>query len=208
MKFKALSIFATTLVLSLATALSALAESGTLSASSGSRVNVRQSPSTSAPIRHYGIGGDRVNILQRTNAPDGYLWYFVEFPNSGARGWVRGDLVRVDGGSSGGNSSTQRINFAPGTSGATVGGRVQGAQSRNYLLGARAGQRVTTRITGTSPFVQLRVFAPNGANLYTGSGNWSGRLPSSGDYRLQIRIVPEEQGSGESGEYSLSVVVQ
>lgn len=206
MKFKAFSVFVTTLVLSLTMATSALAEMATLRANPGSRVNVRRYPSTNAAIQHYGLGGDRVNIIQRSNAPDGYLWYLVEFPKSGARGWVRSDLVQVDGGSNRG--STQRISFAPGASGATVGGRVQGSQYRDYLLDARAGQRMTARIIGTSPYLQMQVFAPNGNILYTGSANWSRVLPSNGDYRLRVRIVPEEQRSGINGEYSLTVTIQ
>jgi hypothetical protein len=44
--------------------------------------------------------------------------------------------------------------------------------------------------------------------LYTGSRNWSGVLPSSGDYRVQVRLVPEEQRPGASGEYSLTVAIR
>lgn len=207
MRSKAFSVFLTTLTVLLTTAASALAQTATIQASPGSRVNVRQFPSTSAAIRHSASVGDRVNIIERSNAPDGALWYLVEFPSIGVRGWVRSDLVRIGGDSSDGGS-TERIAFAPGTSGAAVGGRVQGAQSRTYLLTARAGQTLTTSMIGTSPFVQVQVFAPNGNNLYTGSADWSGRLPSSGDYRLQVRIVPEEQQSGASGEYSLTVSVR
>ncbi|MBM0745478.1 SH3 domain-containing protein [Phormidium sp. CLA17] len=169
-------------------------------------MNIRATPSTSAPVRHYGLGGDRVNILNQTNAPDGYRWYFVEFPNSGARGWIRADLLRV-GGNYGG-SSTQRIAFAPGTSAATVGGKVQGAQSRDYLVNARAGQTLNLSTVGTSSFLQLQVFAPNGSTLYTGSRNWSSVLRQSGDYRVRARLVPEEQKRGVTAEYSLTVSVR
>jgi hypothetical protein len=207
MKFNVLPILATTLTLLSATTLSALAQTATIQAHSGSRVNVRQYPSTSSAIQHYGLGGDRVDILERTNAPDGALWYLVKFPNSGARGWIRGDLIRVDG-ESPGSGSVQRLSFAPGTSGATVGGQVQGSQYQDYLLNARAGQTITAGIIGNSPHIQMQVFAPNGSNLYTGSANWSKALPSNGDYRLRIRIVPEEQQSGTSGQYSLTVSIR
>lgn len=205
-KVKTLSISLATLVLSFATALSALAQTATIQVNSGSHANVRQYPSTSAEILHYGLGGDRVNILEQTNASDGFLWYLVEFPSRGVQGWVRSDLVRVDGGSSSG--STQRISFEPGTSGATVGGQVQGTGFQDYLLGASAGQTMTTSTIGTSPYLQVQVFTPSGSNLYTGSANWSGVLPSSGDYRIRVRIVPEEQQSGASAEYSLTVTIR
>ncbi|WP_088893535.1 SH3 domain-containing protein [Leptolyngbya ohadii] len=203
MKFRAFPVLVTTLALSLATALSALAQTATIQ---GNRVNVRRYPSTSAEIQSYASAGDRVEIVQSTNAPDGALWYMVMFPNTGVRGWVRSDLVRLGGQPP--SSSTERISFAPGTSGATVGGRVQGTQSKNYLLGASAGQTITTAITGTSPHLQVRVIAPNGVDIYVGSANWSGVLPISGDYQLQVRMVPEMQQSGASGEYSLTVAVR
>jgi len=207
MKVKSLSLFVTTLALLLTMTLSAIAETAILLGSRSSQVNVRQNPSTNSPVRHYGLGGDRVNILARTNAPDGYLWYKVEFPRSGAQGWIRGDLVQVEGASNSG-STTQRVSFAPGTSAAQVGGRIQGTQSRSYLVNARAGQRMSISTIGTSSNLQILVFAPNGRNLYAGSRNWSGVLPNSGDYRVQTRIVPEAQRSGESAEYSLTISIQ
>ncbi len=196
-------------VISLAIALPALADMGTLRASPGSRVNVRETPSTSARIRHYGLGGDRVEILASTNAPDGYTWYSVRFPNSGARGWVRGDLMQLDGASTPPSDSfaPQRISFAPGAASANVGGQVQGYQVRDYLLNARAGQTMFTQVIGTSPFLQIVVSAPNGSTLYTGGGNWSGALPSSGDYRVRVQIVPEERDNA-SAEYSLTIGIR
>jgi hypothetical protein len=204
MKLKYGSALMTALVISLATVLPAFAETGTIQGSG--RVNIRDTPSTNSNVRHYGLGGDRVTILNQTNAPDGYRWYFVEFPNSGARGWIRGDLLRV-GGTFPGNS-TQRISFAPGTSAATVGGKVQGAQYRDYLVNARAGQGLYLSTVGTSSFLQLQVFAPNGSLLYTGSRNWSSALRQSGDYRIRARIVPEEQKPSTTAEYSLTVSIR
>ncbi len=60
----------------------------------GSRVNVRSAPSTSAPSPHYGLVGDRVQVIRYVTDKDGYTWYYVEFP-SRARGWIRGDYLSV-----------------------------------------------------------------------------------------------------------------
>lgn len=206
MKFKYGSALVTALVVSFATMLPAFAETGTIQGTQGSRVNVRQSPSTSASIRHYGLGGDRVNILNQTNAPDGYRWYFIEFTNSGARGWIRGDLLSIGGASSG--SSSQRISFAPGTSATTISGKVQGTQSRDYILGVGAGQTLTTSTISNTSYLQVQVFDPNGNNLYSGSRNWSSVLNRSGDYRVRVRLVPEKQQSGITGEYSLTIGIR
>ena len=206
MKFKYGSALMTALVISFATVLPVFAETGTIQGTPGSRVNIRQSPLTSASVKHYGMGGDRVNILSQTNAPDGYRWYSVEFPSSGARGWIRGDLLSV-GGTSGGSSS-QRISFAPGTSAATVSGKVQGTQSRDYILGGRAGQTLSISTISNTSYLQVQVFDPNGSSLYSGSRNWSSVLNRSGDYRVRTRLVPEKQQSGATGEYSLTIGVR
>lgn len=202
MQFKYVSAVVAALVVSVAAVLPALADTAVIRASAAGRVNVREAPSTGSRIRHYGVSGDRVTILNQTKAPDGFLWYFVEFPKSGARGWIRGDLLLVS------TTSSELLSFAPGTSAATVGGRVEGAQSRQYVLRAGAGQTMTTSIMGTSSFLQVQVVAPNGSTLYTGSKNWSGRLPITGDYRVRVRLVPEEQKPGASGEYSLTIGVR
>lgn len=188
--------------------LAALAEMATLTASPGSRINVRDQPSTSSPARHYGVPGDRVEIITSVNSSfDGRLWYQVLFPRTGARGWVRGDLLRLDSATPPSTFEPQRVSFAPGASAATVGGRVQGGQVRDYILNARAGQTMSTSITGTSPFLQVIVMLPNSRTLYIGSGNWSGVLPASGDYYVRVRIVPEEQANA-SGEYSLTISIR
>lgn len=62
----------------------------------GSRINVRSLPTTTSASPHYGLVGDRVEILSTTQGRDTYIWHYVEF-QSGARGWIRGDYVSVEG---------------------------------------------------------------------------------------------------------------
>lgn len=61
-----------------------------------SAINIRDGASTTAYARHIGYAGDQVEILDRTRATDGYYWYKVRFPDSGAIGWVRGDFVAIE----------------------------------------------------------------------------------------------------------------
>jgi serine/threonine protein kinase, bacterial len=84
----------TTAAISIGLALPALARPAVLTgAEPGSRVNVRSAPSTRATSPHYGLVGDRVEVLRSIKGADGYTWYYVEF-RSGAEGWVRGDFIR------------------------------------------------------------------------------------------------------------------
>lgn len=75
----------------------------------GSRVNIRSSPSTSAPIKHYGLVGDSVVVLQEIDGTDSYTWYLVKFPISQATGWVRGDLVALANSYSENNPSLETL---------------------------------------------------------------------------------------------------
>lgn len=60
----------------------------------GSPVNVRSAPSVNASSPSYGLVGDRIEVLNDTQGDDGFTWYYVRFPASGAEGWIRGDFVQ------------------------------------------------------------------------------------------------------------------
>jgi hypothetical protein len=75
--------------------LTTTAQEATLTASDpNSQINLRATPSTTGKLRGYGLNGDRVQVIDRTTA-NGYSWYKVQFPRSGAEGWIREDFVRV-----------------------------------------------------------------------------------------------------------------
>jgi uncharacterized protein YgiM (DUF1202 family) len=75
----------------------------------GSRVNVRSKPSTDASAAHYGVDGDRVKVLNEAPGNDGYTWYYIKFEESGAEGWVRGDLINLTTPSTASNATTTNI---------------------------------------------------------------------------------------------------
>jgi hypothetical protein len=64
-----------------------------ISSEPGSAINIRAGVGTSAEILHLGYAGDRVEILNQVSGGDGYRWYNIRFPQSGATGWVRGDFI-------------------------------------------------------------------------------------------------------------------
>lgn len=65
------------------------------------QINVREGPGREYRSPHYGVVGDEVIILRGEGREglalaedrNGMLWVKVEFPNSGARGWVRRDFL-------------------------------------------------------------------------------------------------------------------
>lgn len=193
-------------LMSLCLALPALAqvEMGTLRGTPGSQINVRSQPSTSAPAPSYGIPGDRVQILRSTRGTDGYTWHYIEFSQSKVKGWVRGDLLRLD---SGNGNPAQRISFAPGASAATVNGSVRGYETRDYILNARAGQRMSVNLRSNSTFMQVAVLSPQGETLYVGT-NWTGSLPSRGDYLVRVGLVRAEARRDGAGGFQLTVGIR
>jgi hypothetical protein len=64
-----------------------------ISSEPGSAINIRAGVGTSAEVLHLGYGGDRVEVLNQVSGGDGFRWYNIRFPQSGATGWVRGDFI-------------------------------------------------------------------------------------------------------------------
>lgn len=64
----------------------------------GSWINIRSGPSTTSTVRHLGRAGDRIETLTQQRGTDGYTWYYVQFSNTGAQGWVREDLISLTSG--------------------------------------------------------------------------------------------------------------
>jgi hypothetical protein len=88
---------------------SVMAVTATLTANDpNSRINVHTGPSIESPFPQYGLPGDPVEILRQTKGKDGYTWYYVKFKVSGAKGWVRQDLINLS--SSPNSSSPQNHN--------------------------------------------------------------------------------------------------
>ena len=68
--------------------------SAQLAGGAGTQVNVYSAPSSDSNSPHYGLGGDRITILNSTQGKDGRTWYQVRFA-SGASGWVSADSVQT-----------------------------------------------------------------------------------------------------------------
>jgi hypothetical protein len=59
-----------------------------------SQINLRATPSSTGQRLGYGLVGDQVQVIKRMTS-EGYDWFQVKFPRSGAIGWIRGDFVNV-----------------------------------------------------------------------------------------------------------------
>ncbi|HEY7913396.1 MAG TPA: hypothetical protein VIG62_15895 [Blastocatellia bacterium] len=86
----------------------------------------------------------------------------------------------------------KRVRFARGETSAAIEGSVIRGERDTYLLGARAGQSMTVRVTSLEENAVFQIYEPGGKKALKGAGetddatNWSGELPVSGDYRIVV----------------------
>ncbi len=59
--------------------------------------NIRRGPGLSYGVRHIAYPDDRVKILQKQINNDNFPWYEIYFPKTQAKGWIAGNLLKVDG---------------------------------------------------------------------------------------------------------------
>ena len=96
-------------------------------------------------------------------------------------------LSAAAGGSSSAQRTTaERIRFQTGRTTAVLKGSVSGRVSREYLLTAREGQRMTVRLAGKSGPV-FNIISPDRSGLSELQiRDWEGGLPLSGTYRIHV----------------------
>lgn len=102
---------------------------------------------------------------------------------------------------------TKRIKFAKGKSSTTISYSVIRGEVDTYILGAKAGQRMSVKITSLEKNAVFQIESPSGEYLENaGEGddqtNWSGRLPDNGDYRIIVG------GTRGNATYKLTVSIR
>jgi hypothetical protein len=104
----------------------------------------------------------------------------------------------------------QRVQFRAGTSGATVEGHLSGRGDIDYLVGARAGQRMTVQLHTDNPQTYFNILPPGSDDtaIFVGSSagdRFDGTLPASGDYRIRVYLMRAAARRGEQARYELSI---
>lgn len=107
------------------------------------------------------------------------------------------------------NIRSERIAFAPGTSGTTVQGRIVGDGIIDYVLGAQAGQRMVIDMSTTNPSAYFNLMASGSpAAIHIGSTaglHFDGVLPSGGDWVIRVFLMRNAARRDETADYTLSV---
>ena len=101
----------------------------------------------------------------------------------------------------------QRIHFARGRSSIIVSGRIAGFDSKDYIVGANAGQQMTLRLKSSNPGAYFVIYSINGrATDMSETTEWSERLSESGDYLIRVFMMRSAaRRKGAVARYTLSI---
>ncbi|HEX8131195.1 MAG TPA: hypothetical protein VF527_19000 [Pyrinomonadaceae bacterium] len=102
---------------------------------------------------------------------------------------------------------TKRVRFARGRTTTTLKNSVVRGTRDRYTLGARAGQKMSVSITSVERNAVFTIRTPagdmlEGAGEAHGAKSWSGKLPESGDYVIEVG------GTRGNATYTLKVTVR
>lgn len=107
-----------------------------------------------------------------------------------------------------GEGITKRVRFAKGRSSVTLSNSVIRGDRDTYILAAKAGQRMTVRVTALENNAAFQIERPNGEYL-EGAGEMDDstgitavRLPESGDYRIVVG------GTRGNASYKLTISIR
>ncbi len=105
---------------------------------------------------------------------------------------------------------SERLLIPAGAGETEVGGRIVGYDAVDYVVGARAGQRLSVSLDSPNRFTHFNVTPPGSTDtaIFIGSqtGNaFEGVLPTSGDYRIRVYMMSTAASRGDRARYRLSV---
>jgi hypothetical protein len=112
------------------------------------------------------------------------------------------------------NPNARRVVFPKGASSTEIKGSVKNYDTCDYVLGARAGQKMSVKLDSSSNFAYFAVFIKKNGQyeemkkpVYDDTA-WSGVLPESGDYVVRVYLVRAEARNGGQASFTLSVAIR
>ncbi|MEY4563449.1 MAG: hypothetical protein RLZZ618_2726 [Pseudomonadota bacterium] len=106
----------------------------------------------------------------------------------------------------------QGVQFAKGSSSATIKGIIKGDQIIDYTLRARGSQTMSVKLATKNSANYFNVFPPGSEEaLFIGStsgSEWRGQLPIDGEYRVRVYLMRSAARRNEAANYTLTVGVE
>jgi len=109
-------------------------------------------------------------------------------------------------------SKSQRVQFKPGATSATISGTIKGDQDIDYVVGAKQGQSMNVSMATKHGSTYFNILAPGETNeaffIGSTSGNqYEGTLPASGDYRIRVYMMRSAARRNEVANYRLEIII-
>jgi hypothetical protein len=110
------------------------------------------------------------------------------------------------------NIRTQRVQFKPGATSATLQGSIKGYQTVDYVLNAKQGQSMNISMATKHTATYFNILAPGETEvaIFNGStsGNqYEGTLSKSGDYKIRVYMMRSAARRNEVANYRLEMIV-
>jgi hypothetical protein len=103
------------------------------------------------------------------------------------------------------------VQFARGTTSATLKGQLIGDQMVDYVVRAAAGQTLSVKLTKSNPQNYFNVMPPGstGSAMYVGDTgeDYSGVLPTDGSYLVRVYLMRPAARRGERSNYTATISV-
>lgn len=106
----------------------------------------------------------------------------------------------------------ERVQFEPGTSGATIKGSISGREIVDYLVGARAGQILAVTLETDHSASYFNVIPPDAEHEAVFAGqidesSYRDQLDLDGDWKIRVYLVRAAARRGEVANYTLVIGV-
>jgi hypothetical protein len=103
----------------------------------------------------------------------------------------------------------ERVRFQRGHSSTTLRGRIAGFDTKDYVVGAKAGQAMALRLSSPNSSTYFVIYSINGrATDMNETTEWSENLSESGDYVIRVfmmRSAARRKGSAANFILSISI---
>jgi hypothetical protein len=102
------------------------------------------------------------------------------------------------------------VHFARGANFTKLIGSVSGYKYVDYVVGARGGQTMSVKLASASSYASFVIFdsAMDNVDGATEQTEWTGDLPSNGNYTIRVLLPRSAARRGVSANYSLRISIK
>lgn len=111
-----------------------------------------------------------------------------------------------------GDIALVRVSFEPGASSATVDGSIQGYETVDYVVNARAGQAMRVALDTAHTATYFNLLEPGETDVATHIGSTAGNLfegttEKTGDYRIRVYMMRSAARREETADYTIDISI-